>query len=252
MSDDKPASGKKENKFRISNLIDDNRFFRYSLVILAGIGIVILAVIFRGITKPQIMDSAQTPQFAPTNDQMTTKEPPAATVTGEPGTITPIPTPSDNAFSQALLSTEDLNAIIDIWSPENTEIKNYSQKEYNLTDAAGRSYVSKSGDYRLSIEIYHFSIDSEMAFKVSNALKGLYLQKMGYMDTNMACRVAVNETSWIVNEETNSRFVLGKAIRHNFIGIVISSDGYIDKEDAIGFICNIVEKQVEAIRDAGF
>ncbi len=233
MSEYKPPFEKNENRFRISTLIDNDRYFLYT------------------INARQKKIDTQTSQSQSLIDQPYPNEPSSATTTAQTGTTNPTATISENAFSRALLSTDDLNSIVDIWSPKTTEIHNYSLKEYNLTDAAGLSFVSQSGDLGLSIEIYHFSNDSEMASKVSNALEEIYLRDMGYAETYMACPIAVSEPSWIF-EKSNSRYVLGKVIRYNFISIAVSSNGFIDNQDAVQMLCSVVEKQAKAIKAAGY
>jgi len=197
--------------------------------------------------KTANLESQQSP-----NLQAGASEPAYQGIIQEPKLISPTYGLPESAYSNALLSADDLNTIRDMWSTITSRINTVSQDEYNLADTAGVNFVSNSGDFELSIEMYRFVNDTQMALKVAQALKDIYLRELGYQNTYLACPVAVNETSWILSMDSNKQFLLGKAIPFNFISIRISSEAYIDAGEAAGLLCKIVEKQVDALQTSGF
>lgn len=241
-----------KTKFRISNLVEEDRVFRISTIALSLIVIAVIGFILRSFLFPRQDNKAQVPQSPSETIMPPTREPLPSATTIEPTPERLTPTPYSSAISQALLSGKELNYIVDIWSPETSEINIHPLSEYHLSEAAGRSYRSRSGEINITLEAYYFSDDPRMAFNVAAALEELYRHDLGYTDTYMACAPSTVDDSWILEDKNTSRIYLVKTVPSNIIGIGMTNEGLFDKKNLIKIMCSIAEKQIEALKEAGY
>jgi hypothetical protein len=241
-----------KQRFKLSDLVDRERYFYFTVAGLFGI-IVFLVIILladSGGTDP-LVGGLTTPAASET----------AQAGSGSLGITTPaaglnppasLPEPAQSAFAQVLLSSEDMNAVLDIWSSESTDILVQPRVEYNLDMAAGRTFVTRSKDFQLSLEVYHFSGDRAMALKVSNALKQIYLEELDFINTELACTPKTPESSWIIENQKDKRVFLGRIAGSNFVGVQLFSEAAFDKDNAAHLMCSVAERQLEALRVAGY
>ncbi len=165
----------------------------------------------------------------------------------EPAPTLTVTVAPQNALSRALLTSDDLNAMLDIWSNETTEIQNDPLFESNLVEAAGRVFITRSRDIELTLEVYRFSGEQNMAFRVSNTVKQIYLQERGYADTDLVCPSSWSGYSWILADQASHRLLLGSAVGEYFLSAQLSSEARIDQDNAAKLICSVTEKQLEVL-----
>ncbi len=237
-------------KFKISDLVDRDRYFRFTVAGLIAVAVILVAILLT--SRGSALSPAVEPTlFAPTDTS------PAGAGDIEPSPVVSSPEPpqsakpAQTAFSQALLTSGDMNAILDIWSAESTDLLVQPKIEYNLSEAAGRTFVTRSKDFSLSVEAYHFTGEEGTALKVSEALKKIYLEELGYTLTELTCTPR-SPDSWIIEDQLNKRILLGRVAGSNILTLQLTSEAAFDKSNAASLICSVAERQLESLRIAGY
>lgn len=247
-----PSGKKEKHNFRLSDLVDRDRYFHVSVIGLVGVIVILVAILLtsRGSARSPAAESRSiTPAVLLPAD--------ASEIEPSPVIEDPLPTqdsvePAQTGLSQVLLSSGDMNAILDIWSSNSSDILVRPQVEFNLIEAAGRTFVTRSKDFSLSLESYHFSGDPAITLKVIAELKRIYLEELGYSNTELSCVPKSPEYSWIIEVDKDRRILLARAAGSNIIVVQLTSEAPFDKDNAAFLLCSVAEKQLESLRIAGY